>query len=98
MHVFHVEGLPKPQPRAKATTLSKNARPLNEIIEHQVGGALNPTWVEWLMGLPLRWTELTDSEPSATEWSRWLQLMRSSLSRDLPRRETPESGDTEGLS
>jgi hypothetical protein len=22
------------------------------------GGALNPTWVEWLMGFPLGWTDL----------------------------------------
>ena len=29
----------------------------------QVGGQLNPTWVEWLMGFPLGWTDL---EPSAT--------------------------------
>jgi hypothetical protein len=28
-----------------------------------VGGQLNPTWVEWLMGFPLGWT---DCEPSAT--------------------------------
>jgi hypothetical protein len=28
-----------------------------------VGGALNPTWVEWLMGFPLGWT---DCEGSAT--------------------------------
>ena len=28
-----------------------------------MGGALNPTWVEWLMGFPLGWTAL---EPSAT--------------------------------
>lgn len=28
-----------------------------------VGGTLNPTWVEWLMGFPLGWT---DCEPSAT--------------------------------
>lgn len=28
-----------------------------------VGGPLNPTWVEWLMGFPLGWT---DCEPSAT--------------------------------
>jgi hypothetical protein len=27
----------------------------------QAGGALNPTWVEWLMGFPLGWTDL---EPS----------------------------------
>ncbi len=35
------------------------------------GGPLNPTWVEWLMGFPLGWT---DSKPLATEsfpqWSR----------------------------
>ena len=26
------------------------------------GGRLNPTWVEWLMGFPIGWTELEDSE------------------------------------
>jgi hypothetical protein len=26
------------------------------------GGHLNPTWVEWLMGFPLGWTDLEDSE------------------------------------
>lgn len=30
---------------------------------HLIGGSLNPTWVEWLMGFPLGWTDL---EPSAT--------------------------------
>jgi len=25
-------------------------------------GSLNPTWVEWLMGFPLGWTDLEDSE------------------------------------
>jgi hypothetical protein len=30
-------------------------------------GALNPTWVEWLMGFPLGWTALP---PSATPSSR----------------------------
>jgi hypothetical protein len=29
----------------------------------QVGGQLNPNWVEWLMGYPIGWT---DCEPSAT--------------------------------
>jgi hypothetical protein len=33
----------------------------------QVGGQLNPTWVEWLMGFPLGWTDLG---PSATPSSR----------------------------
>jgi DNA (cytosine-5)-methyltransferase 1 len=26
------------------------------------GGRLNPMWVEWLMGFPLGWTDLEDSE------------------------------------
>jgi len=25
-------------------------------------GMLNPTWVEWLMGFPIGWTDLEDSE------------------------------------
>lgn len=28
----------------------------------EVSGALNPTWVEWLMGFPLGWTDLSPSE------------------------------------
>ena len=27
-----------------------------------IGGPLNPTWVEWLMGYPLGWTDLEHSE------------------------------------
>ena len=40
-----------------------------EPLPQQVGGALNPTWVEWLMGWPLGWTDLkplgTDKSLSA---------------------------------
>jgi hypothetical protein len=39
-------------------------------------GSLNPTWVEWLMGYPLGWTDL---EPSATPSSR--RSRRSSVGR-----------------
>ena len=28
--------------------------------EQEVGGTLNPMWVEWLMGYPLGWTDLKD--------------------------------------
>jgi hypothetical protein len=28
---------------------------------HLVGGSLNPTWVEWLMGFPLGWTDCVAS-------------------------------------
>lgn len=30
-------------------------------LQTQVGGQLNPTWVEWLMGYPTGWTDLGDS-------------------------------------
>ncbi len=44
---------------------------------HVLGGALNPPWIEWFMGLPLTWTGL---EPLATgsyqEW--WESFSRSS--------------------
>lgn len=39
--------------------MQRHTRPLNAVI----GGALNPTWVEWLMGWPLGWTDL---KPLAT--------------------------------
>jgi hypothetical protein len=46
-----------------ASQSRRNSLPLNAAI----GGALNPTWVEWLMGFPLGWT---DCGPSATPSSR----------------------------
>jgi DNA (cytosine-5)-methyltransferase 1 len=36
-------------------------------LANQIGGSLNPTWVEWLMGVPTGWTDLG---PSATRSSR----------------------------
>jgi hypothetical protein len=38
-----------------------------EQLPNAIGGALNPTWVEWLMGFPLGWT---DCGASATPSSR----------------------------
>ena len=40
--------------KVSQATMERNSRPLSE----QVGGSLNPTWVEWLMGWPLGWTDL----------------------------------------
>ena len=40
--------------KASPETMARNSRPLSE----QVGGTLNPTWVEWLMGFPPNWTEV----------------------------------------
>lgn len=31
-------------------------------LNDQIGGQLNPMWVEWLMGFPLGWTDLNASE------------------------------------
>ena len=44
--------------KASQATHDKNSRPLSE----QIGGSLNPTWVEWLMGWPIGWTVLEHSE------------------------------------
>lgn len=39
-------------------------------LNDQVGGQLNPTWVEWLMNWPLGWTSL-DSLPRQN-WDAWV--------------------------
>jgi hypothetical protein len=39
---------------ASQETMERNARPLSE----EVGGSLNPEWVEWLMGFPIGHTEV----------------------------------------
>jgi hypothetical protein len=36
------------------------------------GGVLNPTWVEWLMGWPLGWTDLKPLE--TVRFHEWLEL------------------------
>ena len=33
---------------------------LHHAVYHENGGSLNPTWVEWLMGYPIGWTDLED--------------------------------------
>ena len=53
--------------KASQATMDRNSRPLSE----QIGGSLNPTWVEWLMGWPLGWTDL---QPLAMDkFQQWLQ-------------------------
>lgn len=54
----------------------RNSLPLNAI----AGGALNPTWVEWLMGWPLGWT---DCAASATDRFReWCNAHGRSCAHD----------------
>ena len=55
--------------KAGPATMARNSRPLSE----QVGGSLNPTWAEWLMGWLLGWTDLG---PLATDKCRSAQRMR----------------------
>jgi len=40
-------------------------------LSNQIGGQLNPTWVEWLMGVPIGWSDL---KPLAMDrFRQWLQ-------------------------
>ena len=48
--------------------MMRNTKPLNA----EVGGALNPTWVEWLMGWPLGWTDCAAS--ATAKFRQWLNL------------------------
>lgn len=47
-------------------THAKNSRPLCE----QIGGTLNPQWVEWFMGWPVGWTDLRPLETD--KFRQWL--------------------------
>ena len=40
--------------------LKRESPGLSVVCDQGVGGQLNPTWVEWLMGFPLGWSELND--------------------------------------
>jgi len=44
----------------------------------EVNGSLNPTWVEWLMGFPLGWTDLGDSATPSSRRSSKSSAGRSS--------------------
>ena len=48
--------------------MKRNSKPLNA----EVGGSLNPPWVEWLMGWPLGWTDCAHS--ATAKFRQWLYL------------------------
>ncbi len=48
-----------------ASQMERNTKPLNA----EVGGPLNPTWVEWLMGWPIGWTDL--NAPATDKFRQW---------------------------
>jgi len=62
----------------KAQT-ERNTPPLNAV----VGGALNPVWVEWLMGWPLGWTDCGASETA--RFRSWLRRLSGCLKSILKR-------------
>ena len=49
----------------------------NPEITGVTGGKLNPTWVEWLMGWPIGWTDLKPLETD--KFQQWLQQHGESL-------------------
>ena len=61
------KGIRTPEGAAKERARRKNG----EDLPSHVGGSLNPTWVEWLMGFPEEWTALEPSEmPSSRKSSK----------------------------
>lgn len=56
--------------------LKRNSPPLNAL----VGGPLNPTWCEWLMGWPLEWTALKPLEMD--KFQQWRRLHSRFYSED----------------
>jgi len=59
-------GTPTAHPRTHTPRQVNNGIQL----ANQVGGALNPPWVEWLMGFPIGWTDLGDSETPSSPKSQ----------------------------
>ena len=53
------------------TEWERENRPANYLLHTTVGGQLNPGFVEWLMGVPRGWTDLTPLP--AESWDRWQQ-------------------------
>lgn len=71
--------LPTPTATANQTASSMMKWPACRLLMHLFGN-ITPRLYEWLMGWPEGWT---DSPPVGTAWSRWLQRMRTELSRLL---------------
>jgi hypothetical protein len=60
----------KPETLEKSGRLATNSLPDAIIAKEGHGGQLNPTWVEWLMGWPLGWTDLKPLETDKFhQWS-----------------------------
>jgi hypothetical protein len=59
----HISKRMLPTPTVNENYNRKGASPSSgDGLATVAGGPLNPTWVEWLMGFPLGWTDLGVSE------------------------------------
>ena len=65
-------------PHLATSTPGNDCSPSDSTSRRPSTAKLNPLFVEWLMGLPVAWT---DSAPAATPWSHYRQRMRSALWR-----------------
>ena len=50
----------------------------------QVGGKLNPNWVEWLMNWPIKWSDLNGFNPK--EFERWQKASTAPLQKSVQMR------------
>jgi hypothetical protein len=75
---------------AKETNAPSEGKRNEPTLASRVGGKLNPTWVEWLMGWPLGWTDLKPLEMD--KFQQWQQQhLHYSLQGEThePRRNNP---------
>jgi len=56
------KGTGKPGTKSHTNHLERKSLLTAAVTQTTGGGSLNPTWVEWLMGFPLGWTDLDASE------------------------------------
>jgi hypothetical protein len=63
-----------------------HTRQLNDVVAP--GGSLNPTWVEWLMGWPLGWTDLKPLEMG--KFQQWCERHGTSCAKKEPPQDTME--------
>jgi len=51
---------------------------LQQMAPEEMTKSLNPTWVEWLMGWPIHWTDPSGG-PSSEDFQEWLESNRTAL-------------------
>ena len=61
------------------------------------GGSLNPTWVEWLMGYPSGWTDLSPSATVSSPTSPTISDNQSSRRWPTPSSTDGQRGDVKNL-